>query len=345
LPVLSLKHPALLAFVAPALVYILILVLFKAGGLWANRRIDAYYKYNTSDTRRLLFARLNQRLGICLGVANGVVYVFLLSIVAYVLGYFTIQVSTPERDSFGLKIVNGVVRSLQATGMDKAVAPCVPASELYYDAADILGNIYHNPLLQSRLSRYPAFVMLAERQEFKNLGADAAFQEFWQKGPSVTALMKQEKLKPILSDAALYTNVMAMMGGDLKDLKGYLETGISAKYDDEKILGRWDFSYRESMSRAKRRKPNMTLADIKFFSGAFRGMVDSYLIAAIDKRAVLKMPASGASQNLEGAWQRESSIKYMISLSEGGETLELPALIESTQLILTKENRDLVFEK
>jgi uncharacterized membrane protein required for colicin V production len=345
LPFLTLKHPVLLAFITPALVYILILIAFKVAGLSVHKKIDTYYKYNSTDTRRLLFARLNQRLGICLGIVNAVVYVFLVSIVAYLLGYFTIQVSMPGRDSLGVKFANSLVRSLQSSGMDRAVAPCVPATETYYDAADILGNIYHNPLLQSRLSRYPVFVMVAERQDFKSLGGDAAFQEFWQKGPSVAELMKHPKLKPIISDVALYTNVMAMLGGDLKDLKSYLETGISAKYDDEKILGRWDFTYRESMSRAKRRKPNMTLADIKFFSGAFRGMVDSYLIAAIDNRAILKVPPSGGSQNLEGTWRRESSAKYVVSLSEGGKTLELPALIESTKLILTKENRDLVFEK
>jgi hypothetical protein len=345
LPLVGLKHPVLLAFIAPALVYIFILVIFKVAGLSVQKKIDAHYKYNATDTRRQLFERLNQRLGICLGITNAVVYVFLLSIVAYVVGYFTIQVSQPDRDSIGLKIVNMVVGSLQSSRMDKAVAPCVPASEMYYDACDIIGNIYHNPLLQSRLSRYPVFVMLAERQDFKNLGADAAFQELWQKGPSVSQLMKHEKLKPILADAALYTNVTAMLGGNLTDLKGYLESGISAKYDDEKVLGHWDFSYRESMARARRRKPNMTLADIKFFSGAFRGMVNSYLIAAIDNRAILKTPASGGTQSLEGTWKRESSTKYIIRLSEGGKTLELPAFIESTKLILTKEERDLVFEK
>jgi hypothetical protein len=279
-------------------------------------------------------------------LANAVVYVFLLSIVIYVLGYFTIQVAASDRDSIGVKIANRLATDLRAADMDRVVARCIPATEVYYDAADIIGNIYHNPLLQSRLSRYPVFVMVAERADFKAIGNDAAFQEFWQRGPSFSELIKHEKLKPILADGSLYTNVMAQLGWDLKDLKGYIETAVSAKYDDERILGRWDFDYRESMTRAKRRKPNMTLAEIKWFSSAFRGMVNGYLLAAIDNRATLKVPAAGGSaQNLEGTWKRDSGTKYIISLSEGGKTLELPATVESTKLILTKDNRDLVFEK
>lgn len=345
LPVLGLKHPVLVAFIAPALVYLLILVIFKATAVAVHKKVDAYYKYKASDTQRSLWERLNQRLGVCLGLANAVVYVFLLSVVAYILGYFTIQVSTPDRDSLGIKLVNSVAGSLQSSGMDKAVAPFVPASEAYYDAVDVIGNLYHNPLLRSRLSRYPVFVTVAERPDFKALGDDVSFQEFWQKGPSIGELIRHEKLKPIIADVALYTNVMAMLGGDLKDLKGYIETGVSVKYDDERILGRWDFDYRESMAHAKRRKPNMTLADIKWFSSAFRPMASAYLLAAIDNRAILKVPGSGTPQSLEGTWKRETSTKYIITLSEGGKTLDLPANVESTKLILTKDNRDMVFEK
>src|SRR5207302_1226018 len=115
-----------------------------------------YYKYKGSDTQRSLFERLNERLGICLGLANATVYVFLLSVVAYIFGYFTVQVATSDKDSAGLRFVNNICRDLEKTGMSRAIAPFVPASKLYYDGADILGHIYHNPLAaQSRLSSYP----------------------------------------------------------------------------------------------------------------------------------------------------------------------------------------------
>jgi hypothetical protein len=35
--------------------------------------------------------------------------------------------------------------------------------------------------------------------------------------------------------------LLARLGGEAHDLKIYLETGKSPKYDDERILGRWEF--------------------------------------------------------------------------------------------------------
>src|SRR5690349_10056112 len=119
LPMVGLSHPVLLSFVAPALAYLLILIGFKCGGMAVHKKVDAYYKYKASDTQRSLFARVNQNLGICLGLANATIYVFLLAMVLYVFGYFTTQVAGAENDSFSLKIVNHLAGELQTTRMSK----------------------------------------------------------------------------------------------------------------------------------------------------------------------------------------------------------------------------------
>jgi len=89
---------------------VLIQIIFKSTALVVHKKVDAYYKYKGSDTQRSLFERLNQRLGICVGLANATVYVFLLSVVAYIFSYFTVQVSASEKDSAGLRIVNHLGR-------------------------------------------------------------------------------------------------------------------------------------------------------------------------------------------------------------------------------------------
>src|SRR5260221_7571215 len=254
------SHPVLLSFIAPAVAYLLVLIAFKVAAVIVHRKVDTYYKYRTSDTERLLFERLNERVGICLGLANATVYVFLLSVVAYVFGYFTFQVATSEKDSAGLRMVNNICRDLEKSGMSKAIAPFVPAAKTYYDGADLLGLIYHNPLAaQSRLSSYPAFLALADKKEFKTLGDDVKFQQFWLEGHSFGELLGHEKIQPLIGSIDLYTNAMGLLQGDLKDLKEYVETGVSAKYDEQKILGKWSFKFRESFARARRTKPNMTL--------------------------------------------------------------------------------------
>src|SRR6266446_5616399 len=150
LPIIGISHPVLIAFLAPALVYLVILTAFKIGALAVHKKVEAHYE-KAIDNDRSLFQRLNSRLGIGLGLANATIYVFLLAVVIYVFGYFTFQVAASEKDSVGLKIVNALCADLEKTGMSKAIAPFIPANEQYYDGADMIGDIFHNPLLQNRL--------------------------------------------------------------------------------------------------------------------------------------------------------------------------------------------------
>ena len=343
LPVVGLSHPLVLAFVAPAIVYVVILIAFKSAALAVHRKVDTYYKYKGSDTQRSLFERVNERLGICLGLANATVYIFLLSIVAYLVGYFTLQIATGENDSAGVKMLNHFCGDLEKSGMTKAIAPWVPASEAYFDGADILGDIYHTPLLQSRLSSYPPFLALAEKPEFKTLGDDVKFQQFWLENHSFGELIHHEKIQPLFESADLYTNLLALLSGDLKDLKGYLETGSSAKYDDEKILGRWSFDYKESFARVRRSKATITLAELRRARLVLGKMKDSVLTAMIDKRAILKLPAEG--QTAQGTWKDSGGGNYALSL--GGKQSQNPvqASVEANKLLVSKDGYLLVFEK
>ena len=143
------------------------------------------------------------------------------------VGYLSIQVGGSKKDSFAVSTANSLAADLQATGTDKAVAGFVPANNFYYDAVDIVGLIFHNPLLQSRLSTYPPFLGLSERPEFKEFAKDTKFQEFWQSSPSLGEFMANEKVGKLVQNPEMYTNVVGLLQGDLKDLRTYLETGNS----------------------------------------------------------------------------------------------------------------------
>ncbi len=341
------EHPVLLSFLAPALVYLLILIIFKVAGMAVHRQIDTYYKYKTSDTKRSMFEHLNQRLGICLGLANASVYVFLLAVVAYVFGYFTFQVATSDKDSAGLRWVNNIAQDLDKTGMSKAISPFIPASEVYYDGVDILGHIYRNPLAaQNRLASYPAFLALAEKKEFKSLADDAKFQQFWLEQHTFGELAHHDKIQPLASSSDLYTNVMGLLKGDLKDLKDYIETGNSAKYDDQKILGRWSYDFKESMARARRNKANMTLEELRRTRFALGKMTDATLTAMIDNQATLRIPlTNSAAQTVQGTWRDSGGGKYALSLADQAAKLELPAAVEANKLLVNKDGYAFVFEK
>lgn len=344
----GLKQPIILSFVGPAIAFVLVLAIFKIVAYAIHQKLQTYYKYNDSETKRLLFERLNSRLGIAVGVANGTIYFFVIVVCAHLLGYFATQVKGSPNDPIATKIAARLAADAQATGMHKAVTPFLPVEEPYYDAVDIVGAVYHNPLLQKRLSSYPVFVTLAERAEFKALAEDLKFQELWlrQPRPSVAELMAHEKVKPLLENEELMKDVMRLVGGDLKDLKSYVETGKSPKYDDEKILGRWSFDYRDSIALARRTKPNIGSAELRQLRRVLGGaMADATLTATIDNRVILRTPSNQRLPSSEGSWKAMTGGRYTITLSEGGKNVDTQARVEGTKLVVTKDNYGMVFEK
>ena len=245
-----------------------------------------------------------------------------------------------------MKLINRVSEDLVATKMDKAVAPFVPLTENYFDGADIIGDVLHQPLLQSKLSSYPPFLMLSERAEFKEL-AGQEFQSFWLGGPSVNELKANPKIEPLLGNVDLYTNIMGLVNGDLKDLKEYVETGKSAKYDEEKILGRWSFNYNQSMSVNRKKKPNMTLTEAKQIR-AFLGTIfrNATLTAFLDSTVTLKLPSlPGERGATSGSWKNVGTGTYTLSIAEGDKSVDVDAVIDGNRLVFSRGPYSLVFER
>lgn len=348
LAAMGLKHPILLDFLGPIIAFLLVLVTFKGIAFAVHKQVETFYKYKDSETKRLLFERLNTRVGIAVGAANGVIYFFIFAVLLHVLGYFAFQVKGAGNDAVTTKAAAMLGQDLQSTGMTKAVAPFIPAEEAYYDASDIIGSVYHNPLLQKRLGNYPVFVTLAERPEFKALADDLQFQEFWlrQPRPSVGEVLAHEKMKPLVNNDELFKSILDMVGNDLSDLKAYIETGKSPKYDDEKILGRWSFDYRDSVALARRNKPNIGSVELRQLRRVLGGtMANATLTATIDKRVILRTPSNQRAPSTEGSWEARGPGKYTLKLNEGGKSYESQATVDGNRIVVTRDNYAMVFEK
>ena len=346
LKLVGIKHPVWLMILGPLIAFLVVLTIVKTSAQAVHRKIDTHYKYQDSETKRMLFERLNQRLGLCVGLMNATVYVFLIAILFYPIGYFTVQAATSEKDVFSMKLINKVASDTHATSFDKAIGPFVPAKESYFDAVDVLGDVFHNPLLQNRLATYPPFLPLAEQTEFADLGKDLNFQQLWAQGPSFNEFKANQKAAAVLDNPDLFTNVVGTVNGDFKDLKTYLETGKSEKYADEKIIGRWDIDIAASINAARKAKPNMTLAELRLLRRNVGAMKNAKLVAYLDNRARLQIP-TGANkvQNLQGTWKPAGGNSYKLTFTEGKKSLEVPARIEGPKLAVTKDNATLLFEK
>jgi hypothetical protein len=340
-------------------VFIIILVIFKIAGLAAHRKVDVYYKYKAGDLRLALWERLNQRLGLCLGVLNGSVYLILICYVIYIFSYWTVQVASSPEDPWHVRLFNQVGKDVASTGMAKVARSVGSLPESYYDSADLAGSVYKNPLCEARLWRYPGFLALAEQPEFQSLGQDTEFANLRLQQKSVRELLHHPKVQAIVNNPELLKTIWATIVPDLKDLlgeKGYLETGKSQKYDSIKILGRWRFNLNAAVAAIRRAKPNVPSSEIqrfkKWMDVAFS---KTTFVATTEHQAILKnvphlktQPAGSTPSaellTLQGQW-KESDGKYEITMPIEGKPEAMEASVDGNRLTINTPIIALVLDR
>lgn len=261
-------------------------------GFVAHKPVELHFKYREDDSTRVSFERMNKALGVFVGMLAGVLVFLAVGKSIYAKGHLTTQLAAEAGEASPVSHVNQLRNDMAQSGWDKIFASLDRTPAQDYAIDDILGLIHANPLIQGRVQNYPPFLALGERSEFTDLGADADFQKLLQDRAGFTAIYTHPKSQAILGNAELRQLLLAT---DLKDLKTYLETGKSPKFDDEKLLGRWRADVGSTVTDARRKRTNLQRADLK----ALRFMLNTVLkqaslTAYTDGRYVLKVPVPAA---------------------------------------------------
>jgi hypothetical protein len=216
--------------------------------------------------------------------------------------------------------------------------------DTYYQTADIAGLVYNNPLLEARLARYPAFVGLAERPEFQSLANDQSFSEMRQRGEPVLKLLSHPSVQNILGNHELVDTVRKTLVPDLQDLRTFLETGRSPKYEKENILGRWIFDVNYTLLAIRKTKPNLPSSEMsKMKKGLMATYAKTALVTTTDNKAILKnVPqALGGQPTMEGQWSGAEG-KYMITLPGKG---DVSANVDGDRLTMSGQGLELAFSR
>ena len=261
-------------------------------GFVAHKPVELHFKYREDDSTRVSFERMNKALGVFVGMLAGVLVFLAVGKSIYAKGHLTTQLAAEAGEASPVSYVNQLRNDMAQSGWDKIFASLDRTPAQDYAIDDILGLIHANPLIQGRVQNYPPFLALGERSEFTDLGADADFQKLLQDRAGFTAIYTHPKSQAILGNAELRQLLLAT---DLKDLKTYLETGKSPKFDDEKLLGRWRADVGSTVTDARRKRTNLQPADLK----ALRFMLNTVLkqaslTAYTDGRYVLTVPVPAA---------------------------------------------------
>jgi len=350
--VFGVKSPVLLWLIPPAIVFLVVLTLFKVAGFAVHRKVEVFYKYNAGDLRLILWERLNRRLGLCLGLLNGTAYLVVASVAVYVLSYWTSQMSAGETDTKTVRLVNRLGADLQSSGLNKVAKAVDKTPEVLYDAADVVGLIYHNDLLEARLARYPAFLGLAERPEFKDIASDPQFTEMRQKQAPLLDLLNHPKTQAILNNPDLLKSIWDTITPNLRDLTNYLQTGKSEKFDAEPILGRWDFDVSGAILLLRKNNPKLSQRELENYRNWIgQSFAKATLVATPEQQAFLKdFPhlKAGATvadlQSLQGQWKNTDG-KYTLTFTDEGKQQELPTEVQGDRLTINSPLLGLVFSR
>ena len=291
MPKVGVHHPLWIE-VTPYIIVFSVLALVVYGvGFGVHHKVALIYKYQRDDYSRVKWEAMNKNVGLALGLLIAVMMFFVIARIAYVGGYLTAQVAEDKNNPFWINFLTNAREDMHSTGLDKALAALDKTSNRFYDAADVVGLIYHNPVLQGRLANYPYFLSLGQNSELQEIGGDKEYNDLLFGKSSFGAIINHANTKRILANKEIVDQVK---GVDLADLKTYLETGKSPKYEDERILGRWILDKDAVLTHIRKATPEMKAGDLLALRKAVATLPDTTLINTLDNKVIVKSEGGGA---------------------------------------------------
>jgi hypothetical protein len=349
----GLNNPVWMALLPPCVGFLLILTVFKVAGAVLHKKVELHFKYNVGELQQIMWKRLDHRLGMCLGFFNGAAYLVLLVGAIYPITYWTVQMSTPDQDPKTLKLVNRMGKDLEGTGMSRVAVSVNHMSTNYYLAGDVVGLIYKNPLLEARLSRYPAIIGLSEKPEFQALAEDQAFTELRVKQASLLEILNYPKVQAIVQNPETVKTITNALLPNLTDLQNFLLTAKSQTFSEE-IFGRWDFDVFSTMMLYRKAHSNLTATEAKNLRNAYKANFGkTTFIAAPGDLAFMKnyphvnpgsRPPTIDLQNSQGQWTGINGT-YTINIQLDGRDQSLSGEIHGDRLTLSNPEFVLGFVK
>lgn len=274
----------------PTLVAFLVVWAIGYGlGFLAHQPVFLHFKYRADDATRAAFEKLNAAGGVFVGVLIAFILFFAAGRPLYVGGYLSAQVLSDERDPGWVKFATAVRRDMESSGWDRAFAALDRTPARFYEVVDMLGILHENPALQDRLKEYPGYLALTDRQEFIDLANDKEFQDLVRGKSGLLATVNDPRSQALIHNADIAGELLKT---DLKDLRAFLETGVSAKYADDKIIGRWRVDVSAVLLQARRARQGITPTEFAAMRTMLNLMLSPVrLTAYADGRYVIKSDA------------------------------------------------------
>ncbi|MGA3182958.1 MAG: hypothetical protein ABSF38_21765 [Verrucomicrobiota bacterium] len=326
LPLLGAQNPLWRFFLPGVIAFLAVLFLFKIVGNFLHQKITFHYRYKQKDERLLFrWERLYARLGFCVGLLNGAIYFFILMLPVYIGGYFLAE-AAPADAPAGLRLLVSLRAQLHESNLDRVLAPYDPVPPEFYQAGDIIDLVLHNPPLQARLAHYPPLLTLGRQKEFQDIAADPQLQQMIQSQASVRDLLGNGKIQAVVTNVVLLARIRGLIGQDLPDLRQFLNTGKSTKYDPEKILGVWNINLRATWAAERAANPNSTARQIAGMRYTFIPLIRDLCLTATTDNQLILLRRNAANQSAtvvaQGTWKNAGDSCQITLPNSKPETVE-----------------------
>jgi hypothetical protein len=349
----GIRNPVTVWWLTPIVVYLLIFLMMNGAAQGIYMKVNLFFQYRAKEDAKIRFERMDVNVGLALGIANGCVLLTILSVPIYVAGYVSVQFKGQESDPILYSMLNRARTDLTSTGFDKVSAALAPNTDELFQLADTAALIYHNPGVQDFLGEYPEFYHFVEEN---TIGGDtdnsdggssyddeesddfvADFTSLLTGQGGLGAILAHPRTLELMSDSD-FMGVIENI--DYADLTEFINTGISPKYQDDPIVGKWRIDLPRSVRDYGRKLPQLRPAYLSrlpaFAKGRFgdihliisptgsaylKGKAGAFtafgtLYGMIQQRMPLRgLPRNAASQTLAvGSWSAKSDDTFTVSL-------------------------------
>jgi hypothetical protein len=356
LPMMGTKDPLMVWALSPILGFIVVSIIFSVIAFNVHRKVDVHYRYKAGDLRLALWERLNSRLGICVGILNGAIYFILISFLVFNLTYLTTQASAGvKQPSIMLRFANSLGNGLQSTGLSRTAAAVSSLDPMYYKYADLAGFLVQNPQTAQRLVEYPALTSLWERDDMQGLVTDSSLTNALASGASVGEILNLPSVQEFLQNKDQTKRVNEIFTNNIDDLMDYLKTGVSKKYGNDKVLGRWEFNVPVTIAWLRQSQPKIQASEMRAIRALWTAAyAQTTVIVTADNQVFVRnfprfqsAPAAGqlpfTPESWKGGWSKDDTGgSYTLDLKLGDQEKFLTATTTDGLRLTVKDGRNLL---
>lgn len=224
-------------------------------GFAAHHPVMLHFKYKEDDATREGFSRMNQAGGCVVGVLIAMIVFFTAGKRVYVGGYLTAQtIGEGANEPALVKLATAARRSMAGTGWERTFGALDTTPARFYEVSDTLGLVYENPAILEYLRDYPPFYAMEDKQEVIDIAGDTEYLDLLKNKAGFSQVVNHPKSRAVLANPELVT---ALLETDLVDFAAWVKTGVSPKYAQESILGRWRVDVANVLLSMRRQRGNI----------------------------------------------------------------------------------------